>query len=61
MCVSTDKGLRFRKFSLYEMEKLQTLPLGYTQVSGVSECRAKSCIGNAWTVDIIAHILSFIK
>ena len=37
------------------MEKLQTLPLGYTQ--GVSDRARIKAIGNGWTVDIIAHIL----
>ncbi len=55
--VNTSNGLRFRKFTLHEMEKLQTLPVGYTELEGVSERKSKSCIGNGWTVDVIAHIL----
>ena len=53
--------LKFRRFTLSEMERMQTLPTGYTQVEGVSERQSKSCIGNGWTVDIIAHILSQMK
>lgn len=44
-----------RRLTINEMEKLQTLPLGYTQ--GVSDRARIKAIGNGWTVDIIAHIL----
>ena len=39
-------------------ERLQTLPDGYTD--GVSDRQRFKAIGNGWTVDVIAHILSFI-
>lgn len=42
-----------------EWEILQTLPLGYTKCLP-SESKRKTVIGNGWTVDVIAHILSFI-
>lgn len=61
VCVSTKNGLRFRKFTLSEMEKMQTLPVGYTKVDGVSERQSKTTIGNGWTVDVIAHILKGLK
>ena len=48
-----------RKISPEEAELLQTLPEGYT--SGISNTRRFECIGNCWTVDITAHIFSFIK
>jgi DNA (cytosine-5)-methyltransferase 3A len=51
--------LSFRYYSLLEYERLQTLPEGYTSV--VSTSQAKKMIGNAWTVDVIAHIFSYIK
>lgn len=51
--------LSFRYYSLLEYERLQTIPEGYTSV--VSTSQAKKMIGNAWTVDVIAHIFSFIK
>lgn len=51
--------LPFRYYSRTEYERLQTLPDGYTKC--ISESAAKKAIGNAWTVDVIAHILSFIK
>lgn len=41
-----------------EWERLQGLPDNYTE--GVSECQRKNLAGNGWTVDVIAHIFSFI-
>lgn len=48
-----------RKLTVTEAEKLQTLPLGYT--SCIKESERFKCIGNGWTVDVIAHIFSFLK
>lgn len=44
-----------RRFTIREMEKLQTLPEGYTE--GFSKPIVQKAIGNGWTVDVIAHIL----
>lgn len=44
-----------RKFTQTELERLQTLPEGYT--SCVSKNKAGKAIGNGWTVDVISHIL----
>jgi len=49
---------RCRKFTPLEYERLQTLPDGYTE--GICDTARYSSIGNGWTVDVIAHILSFI-
>lgn len=49
-----------RKFMVSEMEKLQTLPIGYTGCLDNDKARIKA-IGNGWTIDVIAHILSYIK
>lgn len=46
-----------RLVTMSELEKLQTLPVGYTSCLKNKEKRGK-CIGNGWTVDVIAHILS---
>jgi DNA (cytosine-5)-methyltransferase 3A len=46
---------RIRKLTPEECEKLQTLPVGYTN-AGVSDIHRYSSIGNGWTVDVIAHI-----
>ncbi len=48
-----------RRLSINELEKLQTLPKNYT--AGVSDKKRKDAIGNGWTIDVIAHILSFMK
>ena len=47
------------KLSPTECEKLQTVPLGYTE--GVSNSQRYKMLGNGWTVDVIAHILSNLK
>ena len=44
-----------RNLTITEFERLQTLPDGYT--SGVKEKSRYKCVGNGWTVDVIAHIL----
>lgn len=44
-----------RKVTPLECERLQTLPEGYTE--GISTTQRYKCIGNGWTVDVIAHIL----
>ena len=49
---------RARKLTPLEYERLQTLPDGYTE--GVSDTARYTAIGNGWTVDVIAYILSFI-
>lgn len=41
-----------------ELEQAQTLPVGYTSMLSYTQMQ-KVC-GNAWTVDIISHILSYI-
>jgi site-specific DNA-cytosine methylase len=47
-----------RKFTPVECERLQTLPDNYTQ--GVSNTQRYKMLGNAWTVDVVAHILSYL-
>ena len=39
-----------------EMERLQTLPDGYTSCLN-SDIKSMRCCGNGWTVDVIAHLL----
>jgi len=53
------KNGRIRKFTEVECERLQTLPDNYT--NGVCSTARYKAIGNGWTVDVIAHIFSFIK
>jgi len=47
----------YRYLSQTEIEKLQTLPIGYTKSLNYDD--AYDCIGDGWTVDIIAHILGY--
>ena len=44
-----------RRFTISELEKLQTLPMGYTE--GVSDKARIKAIGNGWTIEVISHIL----
>lgn len=48
-----------RKLTPTECERLQTLPDDYT--IGVSDAQRYKCLGNGWTVDVIAHILKGLK
>lgn len=49
---------RVRKLTPREYESLQSLPRDYTK--GVSDSQRYKCLGNAFNVDVVAHILSFI-
>lgn len=49
---------KYKKTCPIEAERLQTLPDNYTE--GVPKTKRFEAIGNGWTVDVIAHILSFI-
>tara|TARA_R100001460_G_scaffold91634_1_gene133440 strand:- start:339 stop:1244 length:906 start_codon:yes stop_codon:yes gene_type:complete len=44
----------WRKLSVLEMERLQTVPDNYTE--GVSNSQRQKMLGNGFTVDVIAHI-----
>lgn len=55
-----DGYYNLRRLNLLEMERLQTLPDGYTNVDGVGSQKRSAAIGNGWTVDVIAYILSYI-
>ena len=50
---------RVRKLTPVEYERLQTLPDGYT--AGIADTHRYRCLGNGWTVDVIAHILKDLK
>jgi hypothetical protein len=53
-----DKENTCRIFNQTELERLQTVPEGYTKCLTRNE--AADVLGDGWTVDVIAHILSFI-
>jgi DNA-cytosine methyltransferase len=46
---------RIRKLTPNECEKLQTVPINYTDCE-LSDIHRYSMLGNGWTVDVIAHI-----
>lgn len=54
----------FRLLTPLECERLQTVPEGYTDVSvegkKISNTQRYKMLGNGWTIDVIAHILSYI-
>jgi DNA (cytosine-5)-methyltransferase 3A len=54
-----DTNWNYRKLHRIEMERLQTIPDGYTSV--VSDSQARKMLGNGWTVDVIAHIFKNIE
>ena len=53
ICVYIDNSIR--RFTINELEKLQGLPIGYT--NHVSDRNRIKAIGNGWTIDVIEHIL----
>lgn len=52
--ILTPEGVR--KTTRKEHERLQTVPEGYTDLLEIN--KAKSALGNGWTVDIITHIFN---
>lgn len=63
--LKTDKGNDvllagyIRKLTPEECERLQTLDDGYTSV--IPKTQRYKCLGNGWTVDVVAHILKGLK
>lgn len=49
----------YRKLTINECEKLQGLPANYTK--GIPINQRGKCLGNGWTVDVVAHIFSCMK
>lgn len=56
---SDEKNIR--QMTVRECERLQTLPDDYTAVDGVTTQMRYESIGNGWTVDVIAHILTSLQ
>jgi len=50
---------KMRRLHPIECERLQTVPDNYTNY--VSDSQRYKMLGNGWTIDVIAHIFSFIK
>lgn len=57
--ISNEQNIR--QMTIKECERLQTLPDNYTDVPGITKQQRYEAIGNGWTVDVIAHILSKLK
>jgi DNA (cytosine-5)-methyltransferase 3A len=59
----SDRGNVIRMLTPVECERLQTLPDGYTEFGAngkrTSDTQRYRCLGNAFTADVIVHILSF--
>ena len=66
-CVNYNKGQgqiifhnnTIRRLTPTECEKLQTVPIDYT--ASASDTQRYRMLGNGWTIDVIAHIFSFLK
>jgi site-specific DNA-cytosine methylase len=54
-----DEKQNVRKLTPIEIERLQIIPDNYTSI--LKNYQRYKVIGNSWTTDVIAHILSFIK
>ena len=48
-----------RKLNQNEMERLQTVPNGYTSILKRND--AACLLGDGWTIDVICHILSYLN
>jgi DNA (cytosine-5)-methyltransferase 3A len=62
LCINTPvytNTPRIRRLTPTECERLQTVKDGYTD--GVSDTQRYRMLGNGWTVDVIAHILNYLK
>lgn len=57
--LSNEKNIR--QLTVRECERLQTLPDDYTDVPNITSRQRYAALGNGWTVDVIAHIFSFMK
>lgn len=51
--------INIRYLTQLEMERLQTVPVGYTQI--IKRDQAADLLGDGWTVDVIAHIFKGLK
>ena len=58
MLLITD-GVKYRYLTNTEAEKAMTVPVNYTE--GISNRERARCLGNGWTVDVIAHIFKGLK
>jgi site-specific DNA-cytosine methylase len=59
ICLDIENDV-YRRLHPVEAERAQTVPDGYTDVDGVTSNKRLEMLGNGWTVDVIAHIYSFL-
>ena len=52
------KDGQYLPLTIEEMEVLQTIDKGYTNISNISNSKRVSLIGNSWTKDVIVHLFS---
>ena len=50
-----------KDITVTQAEQLQTVPIGYTDVPGVSEHQRFKMLGNGWTIDVITHMFSGLR
>ena len=70
-CLTAGGGKLTRKYedingniidiTVEQAEQLQTVPISYTNVPGVSESQRFKMLGNGWTVDVIKHFFECLK
>ena len=53
---NNDNSIRYMNQT--ELERCQTVPFGYTKC--LTRNQAADVLGDGWTIDIIAHIFSFL-
>jgi DNA (cytosine-5)-methyltransferase 3A len=53
-----EDNIMWRRLTPIECERLQTFPDNYTE--GISNSQRYKALGNSWTVDVIAHIFSYL-
>ena len=63
LCKNEPRGIKYqnriRRLTPTECERLQTVADGYT--ARVSDSQRYKMLGNGWTVDVIVHILNYMK
>ena len=52
---------RIRRLTPKECCRLQTVPDTYFDGAGISQSQQYKALGNGWTIDVIVHILNYIK
>lgn len=57
----SDDKKTYCNLTVNDWEKLQTLPIGYVDNVNIKQGAKYKSIGNGWTIDVIAHILSYIN